>query len=59
MISKVITFCRDEDGAVTVDWVVLCAAIVGLASVAYVSIEQQTLLLRNQVASDVQTQIGQ
>jgi len=24
-------FCRDEDGAVTVDWVVLTAAVVGLA----------------------------
>ena len=24
------TFARDEDGAVTVDWVVLTAAIVGL-----------------------------
>ena len=24
-------FCRDENGAVTVDWVVLTAAVVGLA----------------------------
>ena len=24
-------FCRSEDGAVTVDWVVLTAAVVGLA----------------------------
>lgn len=28
-------FSRDEDGAVTVDWVVLTAAIVGLAVVAF------------------------
>jgi len=37
------TYLRDflgaEDGAVTVDWVVLTAAIVGLAFVAYANIE--------------------
>ena len=30
-MTKVLTaFCREEDGAVTVDWVVLTASIVGL-----------------------------
>ena len=29
-MTKFINFIRDEDGAVTVDWVVLTAAIVGL-----------------------------
>ena len=39
------TFCRDEDGAVTVDWVVLTAAIVGLgiATLAAVSSGVQDL----------------
>lgn len=32
-------FRKDEDGAVTVDWVVLTAAVVGLAVAAYQSIE--------------------
>ena len=32
-------FRNDEDGAVTVDWVVLTAAVVGLAVAAYTSIE--------------------
>ena len=32
-------FRKDEDGAVTVDWVVLTAAVVGLAAAAYSSIE--------------------
>ncbi len=33
---KFINNCRkDEDGAVTVDWVVLTAAVIGLAAVAY------------------------
>ena len=32
-------FHKDEDGAVTVDWVVLTAAVVGLAVAAYSSIQ--------------------
>ena len=32
-------FARDENGAVTVDWVVLTAAVVGLAIAAYGSIQ--------------------
>ncbi|ASM72975.1 MULTISPECIES: hypothetical protein [Roseobacteraceae] len=32
-------FRKDEAGAVTVDWVVLTAAVVGLAVAAYSSIE--------------------
>ncbi|MEX0282191.1 MAG: hypothetical protein AB3N13_16280 [Arenibacterium sp.] len=32
-------FRKDEDGAVTVDWVVLTAAVVALAGAAYTSIE--------------------
>ena len=30
LFNLINTFARDEDGAVTVDWVVLTAAIVGL-----------------------------
>ena len=30
---------QDEEGAVTVDWVVLCALVVGLAVTAITSIE--------------------
>ncbi|MEP1536747.1 MAG: hypothetical protein ABJQ34_05575 [Paracoccaceae bacterium] len=32
-------FRKDEDGAVTVDWVVLTAAVVGLAVAAYSAIQ--------------------
>jgi Flp pilus assembly pilin Flp len=32
-------FRKNEDGAVTVDWVVLTAAVVALAGAAYTSIE--------------------
>ncbi|MFP4044121.1 MAG: Flp family type IVb pilin [Rhodosalinus sp.] len=39
MINFIKNFRKDEDGAVTVDWVVLTAAVVGLAIAAYTSIE--------------------
>ena len=39
MIKFIKNFRKDEAGAVTVDWVVLTAAVVGLAVAAYTSIE--------------------
>ena len=39
MMNFIKNFRKDEDGAVTVDWVVLTAAVVGLAVAAYTSIE--------------------
>ena len=39
MLNFIKNFRNDEDGAVTVDWVVLTAAVVGLAVAAYTSIE--------------------
>ncbi len=39
MMNLLKKFRKDEDGAVTVDWVVLTAAVVALAGAAYSSIE--------------------
>ncbi|ABG31722.1 hypothetical protein CEP88_00735 [Roseobacter denitrificans] len=39
MMKSFNKFRTDEDGAVTVDWVVLTAAVVGLAVAAYSSIQ--------------------
>ena len=39
MVKFFENFRKNEDGAVTVDWVVLTAAVVGLAIAAYTSIE--------------------
>jgi Flp pilus assembly pilin Flp len=39
MIKFFKNFRNNEDGAVTVDWVVLTAAVVGLAIAAYTSIQ--------------------
>lgn len=42
MIKRINKFSEDEDGAVTVDWVVLTAAVVGLAGAVAVSIQGGT-----------------
>ena len=39
MMKFIKKFRKDENGAVTVDWVVLTAAVVALAGAAYTSIE--------------------
>lgn len=46
-------FRKDENGAVTVDWVVLTAAIVGLAVAAYSTIETETQTLANNVSATI------
>ncbi len=45
MINFIKNFRNDEDGAVTVDWVVLTAAVVGLAIAAYSSIQTEAQAL--------------
>ncbi|MBD3678243.1 MAG: hypothetical protein HUJ27_07560 [Rhodobacteraceae bacterium] len=44
-------FQRDEDGAVTVDWVVLTAAIVGLGIVVLNSVRGGTNALASKISS--------
>ena len=48
MMKFIKNFRKDENGAVTVDWVVLTAAVVGLAVAAYSSIETGATELTNQ-----------
>ena len=52
------TFRKDDDGAVTVDWVILTAAVVGLAVVAYIGIETQTNLLSADASTNISSEIG-
>ncbi len=51
MIKFIKNFRKDEDGAVTVDWVVLTAAVVALAAIAY----NQVRTGASDLAGDVQT----
>ncbi|WP_298937037.1 hypothetical protein [uncultured Ruegeria sp.] len=54
MIKFIKNFRKDEDGAVTVDWVVLTAAVIGLGTVAYTQISDGAVGL----ATDVNTALS-
>jgi Flp pilus assembly pilin Flp len=58
MIKFFKNFRKDENGAVTVDWVVLTAAVVGLAIAAYGAIETQTNLLAADASGNIAGEIG-
>lgn len=54
MYTYAITFLKDESGAVTVDWVVLTAAIVGIAlaviGVIYIGLKTTTIDVGDQIS---------
>jgi len=56
MIKFIKNFRKDENGAVTVDWVVLTAAVVGLAVAAYTAIETNTKSLASAAATEISGQ---
>jgi Flp pilus assembly pilin Flp len=49
MLNRIKKFFRKEDGAVTVDWVVITAAVVLLAGVAITSLQTASGGLGNNV----------
>ena len=53
MLKFIRKFRRDEDGAVTVDWVVLTAAIVGLGIAVLTSVGNGTTALGSKVSSQL------
>ncbi|MEO9778739.1 MAG: hypothetical protein ABJH07_06365 [Sedimentitalea sp.] len=53
MIRLFKNFRKDESGAVTVDWVVLTAAVVALAGAAYVAIEGGTSTLSTAIQNEL------
>ncbi|KRS18391.1 Flp family type IVb pilin [Roseovarius indicus] len=48
-------FLKDEDGAATVDWVVLTAAVVGLGVAAVDTVEEGINALASDIATAVST----
>jgi Flp pilus assembly pilin Flp len=59
MLKQVMNFARKEDGAVTIDWVVLTAAVVALAGVAITSLQTASGGLGDSVGSHLtSTQVG-
>ncbi len=49
-------FWRESEGAVTVDWVVLTAAMVGFCIAVYTAMENSTLALRDGVADAIEVE---
>jgi Flp pilus assembly pilin Flp len=56
MLNFIKNFRRDEDGAVTVDWVVLTAAIVGLGIAVLTSVGNGTTALGDKISSQLAAQ---
>lgn len=54
MMNFIKNFRNDENGAVTVDWVVLTAAVVGLAIAAFSLIDTGVTNLSTGLAADIE-----
>lgn len=53
IFELVTTFARDEDGAVTVDWVVLTAAVVGLGIAVLTSVRTGTATVTSAISTQL------
>ena len=56
MKNRVLNFLRNDDGAVTVDWVVISAGIVAMAVAVFLSMETGTLELTGDVSTFLDAQ---
>jgi Flp pilus assembly pilin Flp len=56
MLNFIKNFRADEDGAVTVDWVVLTAAIVGLGIAVMSTVGNGTTALGDTISAQLETQ---
>lgn len=56
MLAKTMTFLTSEEGAVTVDWVVLTAAIVGLGIAVLASVSGGVTTLSDTISSNLANQ---
>lgn len=54
-VAKIKNFAADESGAVTVDWVVLTAAIVGLGIAVIASVRSGTQHVAQGIESSLET----
>ena len=50
---KIAKFAQSEDGAVTVDWVVLTASVIGLALAGYLSVLSGVSTLAGTIDTDL------
>jgi Flp pilus assembly pilin Flp len=54
-MTKFSAFLNDETGAVTVDWVVLTAAVVGLGLVVFTFVQPAISNLASDIGSEIST----
>jgi Flp pilus assembly pilin Flp len=57
MLNFIKTFRADEDGAVTVDWVVLTAAIVGLGIAVLASVRTGATQMADGIKGELETTV--
>ena len=57
MLNFIKNFRADEDGAVTVDWVVLTAAIVGLGIAVLASVRTGATAMADKIQTQLQTAV--
>ncbi|NAZ35619.1 Flp family type IVb pilin [Rubellimicrobium sp. CFH 75288] len=57
MLDFIKTFRADEDGAVTVDWVVLTAAIVGLGIAVLTSVRGGATTMAGNIETQLETAV--
>jgi Flp pilus assembly pilin Flp len=58
MKNLINAFVKDEDGAVTVDWVVLTAAVVGIAIAVAATIKSGLNSAATSISTGIGTQVG-
>lgn len=58
MLSKIFEFRKNEDGAVTADWILLAGALFGLVMAVVATIQSGTNELANQTKSELQSQMN-
>ncbi|MCR9125550.1 MAG: hypothetical protein NXH82_05440 [Rhodobacteraceae bacterium] len=56
MVRKVKEFCHGESGAVTVDWVVLCAGLAGMAALVASQMHTGAVAAADQTSTFMQEQ---
>ena len=54
IIDHIISFSKDEDGAVTVDWVVLTSAVAALGIVVAVTVGSETKTVADKISSHIE-----
>lgn len=57
MTKLIRCFLSNEDGAVTVDWVVLCAAVVAFSAVGVAKITENSVSVNEQTGEMIASQI--